>query len=221
MNPFVWAHQSIKNRGILQTSRIAGSAARDFLFDWRYGTDTFGRVPVKDLQVDSENKTHAGTYQATKARPFLQLLRHLGVPNSSGFVDFGSGKGRVLLLAAMYGFRRIVGVEFSPELCASARENVATFANYTKNSRIEVVEGDATRFEITSELNVFYFYNPFDAPVMFEVLGNISRSLATHPRRAWLIYNTPRHDELVRHTGLFQRREVLDFGGTEFAVHST
>ena len=32
------------------------------------------------------------------------------------FIDFGSGKGRALLLASEFPFKRIIGLEFSPEL---------------------------------------------------------------------------------------------------------
>ena len=40
------------------------------------------------------------------------------------FVDYGLGKGRVLMLAAEYPFKRIVGVEFSESLDRTARQNL-------------------------------------------------------------------------------------------------
>ena len=45
------------------------------------------------------------------------------------FLDIGSGKGRALLLAAEYPFRRIVGVELMPELNSMAEENIRRFAS--------------------------------------------------------------------------------------------
>jgi SAM-dependent methyltransferase len=46
------------------------------------------------------------------------------------FVDLGSGKGRVLLMAASYGFKRIIGVEFMPEWHRRAEENIRQYAKH-------------------------------------------------------------------------------------------
>jgi SAM-dependent methyltransferase len=221
MNPIVWARDSIKRRGLLRTSQIAGSTACDFLFDLRYGTDTRRWVDAQELDTDSENKAHAVHYQATKARPFLKLLRSLSLPKDSVFVDFGSGKGRVLLLAAHHGFKRVVGVEFSPQLCALARSNIAAFSKVAPlASPIEVIEADATRFEIGAGLNVFYLYNPFDPPVLSRVLDNLRRSVESAPRKLWLIYNTPKHHELIHQSRLFGDGVRHEIGGTEFTVYT-
>src|SRR5712671_2464922 len=94
--PLAWAHTSLKQKGLVRTSKIAGSVAQDLLFDLKYGTDTMRWVGVEALDTDSKNRSHAVQYQATKAQPFLTLLRQLDLPLTSVFVDFGSGKGRVL-----------------------------------------------------------------------------------------------------------------------------
>jgi predicted RNA methylase len=53
------------------------------------------------------------------------LLRNIGEDlHRFSFVDFGSGKGRVLLVASHYPFREVVGVEFSPELQKIAEGNI-------------------------------------------------------------------------------------------------
>jgi predicted RNA methylase len=149
------------------------------------------------------------------------LLKGLGLPRESGFLDLGSGKGRALLLAAQHGFRRVVGVEFSPQLCRLARANIATFEKSTPlPSPIEIVEADAARYEIGSDLNVFYLYNPFEPPVLSKVLENLRRSVASAPRRIWLIYNNPRHHELIRQSGLFGGHSCHDIGGTDFNVYT-
>ena len=40
------------------------------------------------------------------------------------FIDIGSGKGRVLMMAADYPFRRILGIELLPDLHRAAQENL-------------------------------------------------------------------------------------------------
>jgi SAM-dependent methyltransferase len=221
MNPFFWARESIRRRGWVRTSRIASSAAWDILFDLRYHTKTARWVNASQLDTDSENKAMAGNYQATKADPFVHLLQELALPRESVFVDIGSGKGRVLLLAAMHGFRKVIGVEFSPRLCALARANIAGLARTSLlRCPIEVVEVDATKFAIGADHDIFYLYNPFTAPVLAQFLKNLARSIDEAPRPVWLIYNTPTHDTLIRESGLFPNRRCLDICGTEFVVHS-
>ena len=221
MNPITWARRSIRRRGLLQTSKVAGSVARDFFFDWRYGTDTRRMVDADDLETESENKSRAVQYQATKAWSFLKLLRAIQIPSDGTFVDIGSGKGRALLIAAHYGFKRSVGIEFSPQLCAIARKNVATFQKSSLlRSEIEVIEGDAALCPIESEMNVFYMYNPFDAVVLSRVLANIGESVAQSPRKIWLIYNTPLHHDVIERSGIFGDGSFREIGGTEFRIYA-
>ncbi len=54
-----------------------------------------------------------------------RILRARDVSSDDVFVDFGSGMGRILLLAVQYPFRRVVGVELSEELNEIAKANVA------------------------------------------------------------------------------------------------
>jgi SAM-dependent methyltransferase len=221
MNLLSWARSSIQQRGLLRTSRIIASNAKDYFFDWRHGTQTFGRLAVQELEGNLPSKEHAVFYQATKAQVFERLLQALDLPSGCGFVDIGSGKGRVLLLAAQHDFIRVVGVEFSRQLCEQARSNIEVFfRNNAPRCPIEVLETDATTFDIPADLNVFYLYNPFDADILKRFLANVARSLETAPRRAWLIYNNPLHDDVVLQSGLFQQRRSYIIGGGDFAVHS-
>jgi len=50
------------------------------------------------------------------------------------FVDLGSGKGRVLLMASHYPFKRIIGVEFIPELHQVAQENIRKYTEQRTES---------------------------------------------------------------------------------------
>ena len=65
-------------------------------------------------------------YAPTPSAHFRLLLRDLPRDVSEyTFVDFGSGNGRVLILAAQQSFKATLGVEFSPELHRMATENLA------------------------------------------------------------------------------------------------
>ncbi len=80
------------------------------------------------------------------------FLGDLPIPDHSRFtfIDLGSGKGRILFLAAEYPYRRIQGVEFARELHSEAQENFRTFSTGAGSSgagKIESVCVDAGNFE--------------------------------------------------------------------------
>jgi SAM-dependent methyltransferase len=221
MNALHWAVRSTKEKGIVQTIKITCNVVMDLGFDWKYGTDTMRWVDRNALETESDNRTHSAPYRATKVRPLLQLLDRLHLPRDCNFVDIGSGKGRVLLIASQYGFRKVVGIEFSGELCAIARRNAELFFRTAKPlSSIEVIEADATKYHFHAEDRVLFMYNPFDAFVMARVVDNIRSSLEENPRRVWLIYNTPLHHDVIKSAGLFQSDFFCEIGGNHFRVYS-
>jgi SAM-dependent methyltransferase len=221
MNALGWAVRSTKEKGVVQTIKIACNVAMDLRFDWKYGTDTMRWVDRNSLDTQSDNRSHSAPYRATKVGPLLQLLNTLNLPRDSNFVDIGSGKGRVLLIASQYGFHRVVGIEFSGELCAIARKNVEAFSRNAKPvSSIEVIETDATKYRFRAEDRVFFMYNPFDAFILAKVVDNIRRSLEENPRNAWLIYNTPLHHEVIKSAGLFRSDSFYEIGGNHFRVYT-
>jgi SAM-dependent methyltransferase len=216
----VWAFESVRRRGLVTTWKIAASAIEDSMFDLRYGTETSGVVDSDRLEPTLANRTHAVRYKATKGRPFLRLLARLNLPDGCTFVDVGSGKGKVLLLAAQHRFRRVVGLEFSPSICAQARRNIDLFGRTTKlRSPIEIVEGDATQYVLAGDENVFFLYNPFDAVILKQFVDNIRRSLLEHPRPIWFIYSVPLHAAVLEQSGLFRPAEAFDIQGNEFHVY--
>jgi len=221
MNALGWAVRSTREKGVVQTIKIACNVAMDLRFDWKYGTDTMRWVDRNALDTRSDNQSHSAPYRATKVGPLLQLLNTLNLPRDSNFLDIGSGKGRVLLIASQYGFRKVVGIEFSGELCAIARKNVEAFSRNAKPlSSIEIIETDATKYSFQAEDRVFFMYNPFDGFVLASVLDNIRRSLEENPRRIWLIYNTPLHHDVVKRAALFKSDSFYEIGGNHFRVYT-
>lgn len=222
LNPFQWAYHSVLQRGPSQTFRVALSTLEDLVFDWRYGTDTRRRVDLSRLEFQSRNKCLAKMYGATKAQPFLRLVEQLALPKTGSFVDIGCGKGRVLMLAALAGFRNVVGLEFSPELCTIARHNWNRFQSHTPTSTAcEVLEVDATQYAFQSDQTVFFLYDPFLPAILEQVIRRIGESLEAHPRKAWLIYGAPKYHETVAETRVFQRHQGWIVKGTDYRVYET
>lgn len=168
--------------------RVLGVAPESAL-DRRLPNSTREKVPSAGLGAAGQNAVHAVEYAPTSALTLhLALSRLPESLNDHVFVDFGAGKGRVLLLAAERPFKAVTGVEFSPELHRQAVENIAQAG---QEGRVNCVLADAATFDLPPEPCVLYFYNPFGEPVMRAVLDNIRQSHERLPRPMHLVYVNP------------------------------
>jgi hypothetical protein len=165
-------------------------------FDLRHGVETSRRVHLTDLKIDSPNWIYAGGYWPSSTEIVHEVLSALPIHcENFVFVDFGSGKGRVLLQASDMPFRKIIGVEFSSELHDIALSNIERYRNERQVCReIECVCSDFTVFEIPQEPLVAFLYNPSALAIMEALASNIARSLVEAPRELWVIYVTPTYD---------------------------
>jgi SAM-dependent methyltransferase len=172
-------------------------------FDLKHGVDTAGVVELEGLRIEGGNAGYGVRHEQTRPTDFEMFMGAVRLNcEDFVFVDFGSGKGRALLLAAAYPFRKIVGVEFAAELHAAAQENVRRFRDPAQRcGNFELHCMDAADFPVPRDPAVFYFYNPFREEVMARVLGNIRRSLDEHPREVFIIYCNSMLRDLVRQFG--------------------
>jgi hypothetical protein len=178
-------------------------------YDRRFGVNTSGMVPTAKLGISEEQRCHAVEYTPTMAVKFASLLSHLPLHYEKyAFVDFGCGKGRVLLIASDFPFHSIVGVELSPSLHCAAEENIARYrSRHQQCFDIDTVCADATAFEFPAEPLVLYFFNPFSDTIMRQVLDTLTRSLQARPRDVAIIYDNPVHEHLFADSEVFERFE--------------
>ena len=181
--------------------------AEDYYFDFKYKTDTNKKAALEDLEILSANSLHGFKYQATPIKPLKRIFQKInGVLDEKVLVDFGCGKGRVLMIASLFNYREVRGVEFSRELCRIATENCAKFARSIQaNTIFKVIESDVTGYQIKPDENIFFFYNPFDSIVLRKVIGNIIRSIETNPRKVFLIYYNPRIRDVIEEREIFTK----------------
>jgi SAM-dependent methyltransferase len=114
------------------------------------------------------------------------------------FIDIGSGKGRALLLAAEYPFRRVVGVELLPELNSIAEENLRRFPVQKRAcGKIQAICGDATEFSFPAEAVLVFLFHPLPEAGLTKLVRNLDSSLRVNPRPAYVIYVNPVFEEIV------------------------
>ncbi len=163
---------------------------RDLAFDREWGVDTCGSLVPNKSEVVGSNWIYGIKYQGCNSTALYEVLSELPIIYEHfTFVDFGSGKGRAILLASRFPFRRIIGVEYSEQLCEIARHNFSCFPKTEKKcNKIEIVCTDAVKFSIPKDPLVVFLFNPFGKPIMKEVVKNIFTSFRQNPRRIIVLY---------------------------------
>jgi SAM-dependent methyltransferase len=114
------------------------------------------------------------------------------------FIDLGSGKGRVLVMAVPYGFKRIVGVEFMPEWHRIAEQNISKLAaSHRPAMPVQSFCMDARDFDFPAGPLVVYLFNPFPEPVLAAVLKRLRESLQADARELFVAYRYPELEPLL------------------------
>jgi SAM-dependent methyltransferase len=202
---------SLRAQGLWRTSLRVGNHLIylrnrwiDRRFDRRFGTDTSGFIARGELRLEGEHAGGANDYEPVQVPVFRAIMRDLRIDHARyAFVDFGSGKGRALLMAAEYPFRRIIGVELSPVLHAVAARNVALFERGgAAGAHIELHCGDALLYPLPDGDAVYFFYNSFARPVMEKMVRRLEESAAR--RRLFIVYRNPVCADLFDRAGFLR-----------------
>jgi histone methylation protein DOT1 len=188
---------------VVQHSRGLGEIERYYereekvSFDAEYGTDTTDLAEMGQLSFDEsgasrERVDQAFQYMATSAGALRHILRRLPVSRDFVFIDLGSGKGRMVMVASEFPFKKTVGVEFASELHQVAERNLEKFLTFhpERKVRLEIHCMDAVDYaaHLPEDNLVIFLFNPFRPPVMEKVLANLERSVASHPRKVFVVY---------------------------------
>jgi SAM-dependent methyltransferase len=183
-------------------------------YDWDYRVDTTSaNVGWRARLIGLLNSS----YQPIEAEIFREIINTLAIDfNQYTFIDIGSGKGRALLLASEFRFRRIIGIELLPELNRIAEENVRKFANAQGHALpVETISGDAAEFEFPNEPLVIYFFHPLTEAGFRKTLSNLQSSLKQHPRPVQMLYANPVFEMLL--AGIAEFKKVT--GTQHYAVY--
>ena len=166
-------------------------------FDRQFGLDTTAYIPVGALGVGGPSEKHASPYAGVGVSLLRSTLSGLPIANFAEFtfIDYGSGKGRALLIASEFGVSSIIGVEFSSYLHRIAQENVRKLeARLQRQLNVTLVNQDAALYQPPPGKKVAFFFNPFDSEIMSQVLLKLYDP--SHTPDLFVIYVNPRNKEL-------------------------
>jgi SAM-dependent methyltransferase len=220
-----WWRESSTREGPLQTFRRLLSLLWEFVhestpsrqrqrygdveYDWDFHVDTTSAtVGWRDRLLGHFHSP----YQPTEPALFHEMIERLRQASPKidirefTFIDIGSGKGRVLLMAADYPFRRILGVELLPELHRVAQENISKYKSDSQQCFVvEAKNADAVDFEFPLEPTVLYLFNPLPESGLATMIGNLERSLQEHPRQVFVLYHNPLLESVLTRSASFKK----------------
>lgn len=182
-------------------------------YDWDYRVNTTsGAVGWRDRLL---GQFHSA-YQPTEPAAFHEMINTLQqspTPDRTvlnfhdfSFIDLGSGKGRTLLMASDYPFRRIIGVELLPSLHQLAQENLTQYKSDSQTCfALESICADATTFPFPDDPLVIYLFNPFPETGMRQVFANLKASLHEHSRPVYVLYHNPLLEHVLTESGFLRK----------------
>jgi SAM-dependent methyltransferase len=214
------AIDQLSARHLMQKLRYAIFRLSELFYEWRLGI-------VSDMEILNDQlgitDMACHDYLATSYVRFRQIMKQITIRDGKDvFLDFGSGMGRAVILAATYGFHKVIGVELAESLHLTALENVRRALGRLRCRDIELYNIDARDFRVPDDVTVIYFWNPFSGEILGQVLANIRQSIVESPRTVTLLHlspNDPNEVELLKDS-LPWLREVkrLHLGAKSHAV---
>jgi len=207
------------------------AAAREILFEmWQFARDSTparSRQRYGDVDYDWDHRVNTtsaavgwrdrllgvfhSAYQPTAPAAFQEMLETLRAQTGTDFrgftfIDLGSGKGRTLLMASDYPFRRILGVELLPSLHQIALENLKKYRGQSQKCfNLESICADATSFHFPDEPTVLYLFHPLTESGLRRVVSNLNRSLKERPRQVYVLYHNPLLEHVLLESTLLRK----------------
>lgn len=166
----------------------------NLILDWYHGIDTETIVELSSLGID---ENIGNRQESTPFRHISKIMQTLDITQEDVFIDMGSGKGRVVLVAGRYQFKRIVGVDVSSELNEICSYNIHKMSSRLKCKDFENVTSNAIDFIIPDDVTFVYFFNPFGIEVMNSIINFIFESVSRRPRKVTIIWYNPKHEREI------------------------
>jgi hypothetical protein len=188
----------------------------------RLGVRTLGYHWLSDLGV---SKTGYNDYVAIDYRSLWRVLRRLKVYQERDvFLDIGSGMGRVVVSAATFPFKKVIGVEISADLCDIAVGNLNGSIKHRKCGEVEIINTDIFDYDDFDQINYFFMYNPFNQDLLDTVLERIRVSWRDCPRKVTILYRPPRQGHVDFPGGLTWIEpafSIWSYSGRPLTVYET
>ena len=103
-------------------------------------------------------------------------------------LDYGCGKGRVDYFLSYQTKAKAIGIEYDERIYQGALDNQK---NAVSGTRTEFVLARAEEYEVPTEVNRYYFFNPFSVELLRKVMARLLESYYEKPREVFLFFYYP------------------------------
>ena len=142
------------------------------------------------IKTTGRDDTNADQYRHPyEPTPYsvLERLASSGLLGKDDVVlDYGCGKGRVGFFLSHQVKMHTIGIEYDDRIYQSALEN-----QKTAKVKANFVLTRAEEYEVPSQVNRCYFFNPFSSEILHKVMARILESWYENPREMYLFFYYP------------------------------
>jgi Protein-L-isoaspartate(D-aspartate) O-methyltransferase (PCMT) len=129
-----------------------------------------------------------------------RVFHWLRVGPGDVMVDIGSGAGRAVLVASLFPFGHVIGLERLDWLHELAKKNLMR-CRIRPRARVEFILGDTFDFELPDVVTVVFFYNLFTGQTFELFMQRVFASVDRNPRRLRFVYVNPKEHAYLVSTG--------------------
>lgn len=137
---------------------------------------------------DSNSDTYRYPYEPTSYDVLERLIRSGYIDKQNTVLDYGCGKGRVSLFLSFQTKCHSIGIEYDERIFERA---IANKESCSSGNRVQFVCSDAKVYDIPSEVDRIFFFNPFSVILLRSILKKIYESYYESPRRILLMFYYP------------------------------
>lgn len=137
---------------------------------------------------DSNSDQYRYPYEPTPYSVLERLANSGFIRKKDVVLDYGCGKGRVDFFLPYQTKASTIGIEYDERIYQRAIENQLSAVSKAKT---EFVLARAEEYEVPSEVNCCYFFNPFSVELLRKVMARIAQSYYENPREILLFFYYP------------------------------
>jgi hypothetical protein len=177
------------------------------------------RLDIQTVGAFSSPYPDACDYSYLSYHTYFAIFDRLNLQPTDVTLDIGSGKGRIVCIAATYPIKESIGVEIHPPLCQLARDNAARMRQ--RRSSIRIVCQSALDFDY-DEVTVIVMFHPFGEDTLRNVIKRWEESIQRKPRPLRIAYSNPILSRLLARESwlrLYECWNPTTWGRVKFPVH--
>lgn len=188
------------------------SGPRDIQFleylEWKYECNFVTRIPSEQCGM---NDIHGAGFGATTQKEIFPILDQCHcIPKAGDAIfDFGCGKGSSLMAFLDYGFERVGGVEYNPQIYSVLENNMKRCGIADKSAEIILADASTVN-ERLDDYNWFYSWQSFDEVVFQPCVDHLCDSYNRKPRKIHIISINPYYHAMIEETCVFRLKLQME-----------